>query len=193
MTKRTKKEGFTIIEVVLVLAIAGLIFLMVFIAWPALQRSQRDTQRRSDMARLATALAQYQSNNGGKLPPTGTDNSTTRWTTNSDYGKNGNFNDGSSCAKTSACGFIRDYLHSSSDTKNTFQDPNGKYYQIVFFENTNSIYENLNAQKTPEDLWIYVTYNAKCSGEDSAAATGANNYTIRYKLEGAGVYCIDNQ
>ena len=33
--KQTKK-GFTIIEVVLVLAIAGLIFLMVFIALPAL-------------------------------------------------------------------------------------------------------------------------------------------------------------
>ena len=36
------KKGFTIIEVVLVLAIAGLIFLMVFIALPALQRSQRN-------------------------------------------------------------------------------------------------------------------------------------------------------
>ncbi|MBP6925380.1 prepilin-type N-terminal cleavage/methylation domain-containing protein [Candidatus Saccharibacteria bacterium] len=34
-TNQTKK-GFTIIEVVLVLAIAGLIFLMVFIALPAL-------------------------------------------------------------------------------------------------------------------------------------------------------------
>ena len=34
MTKSNKK-GFTIIEVVLVLAIAGLIFLMVFIALPA--------------------------------------------------------------------------------------------------------------------------------------------------------------
>ena len=40
------KNGFTIIEVVLVLAIAGLIFLMVFIALPALQRSQRDAQRK---------------------------------------------------------------------------------------------------------------------------------------------------
>ena len=33
------KKGFTIIEVVLVLAIAGLIFLMVFVALPALQRA----------------------------------------------------------------------------------------------------------------------------------------------------------
>ena len=46
------RGGFTIIEVVLVLAIAGLIFLMVFIAFPALQRSQRDTQRRNDLSKV---------------------------------------------------------------------------------------------------------------------------------------------
>ena len=51
--------GFTIIEVVLVLAIAGLIFLMVFLALPALQRQQRDTQRRSDASRVATNLTNW--------------------------------------------------------------------------------------------------------------------------------------
>ena len=39
---KSNTKGLTIIEVVLVLAIAGLIFLMVFIALPALQRNQRD-------------------------------------------------------------------------------------------------------------------------------------------------------
>lgn len=63
-----KEKGFTIIEVVLVLAIAGLIFLMVFIALPALQRSQRDTQRKQDLSRAATALTSYTSNNRGALP-----------------------------------------------------------------------------------------------------------------------------
>ena len=50
MKKEIKKfnKGFTIIEVVLVLAIAGLIFLMVFIALPALQSSQRNTQREQE-------------------------------------------------------------------------------------------------------------------------------------------------
>jgi prepilin-type N-terminal cleavage/methylation domain-containing protein len=67
------KKGFTIIEVVLVLAIAGLIFMMVFIALPALQRNQRDTQRKNDLSRLETALTQYTSNNRGSLP--------TNWTT----------------------------------------------------------------------------------------------------------------
>lgn len=70
MNKQQKhnKKGFTIIEVVLVLAIAGLIFLMVFIALPALQRSQKDTQRKNDLSRAQTALSSYQSANRNALP-----------------------------------------------------------------------------------------------------------------------------
>ena len=68
MRQNTKsKKGFTIIEVVLVLAIAGLIFLMVFIALPALQRSQRNTQRRDDYSMLVTAINNYMASNNGKL------------------------------------------------------------------------------------------------------------------------------
>lgn len=70
MNVQRKEKGFTIIEVVLVLAIAGLIFLMVFIALPALQRSQRDTQRKNDVSRLVTAVTNYSSNNRGNLPTT---------------------------------------------------------------------------------------------------------------------------
>lgn len=66
----TKKSGFTIIEVVLVLAIAALIFLIVFLAVPALQRNQRDTQRRSDMGRMISQLQTYSSNHNGNLPTT---------------------------------------------------------------------------------------------------------------------------
>ena len=62
------KRGFTIIEVVLVLAIAGLIFLMVFIALPNMQRSQRDTQRRNDYATLSANITNYITNNNGRLP-----------------------------------------------------------------------------------------------------------------------------
>ena len=67
MNQTTTKKGFTIIEVVLVLAIAGLIFLMVFLALPALQRSQRDTQRKNDISRLQAAINDYKSANRGKL------------------------------------------------------------------------------------------------------------------------------
>ena len=68
MITQQNKKGFTIIEVVLVLAIAGLIFLMVFVALPALQRGQRDSQRRSDISRFMSQVNSYQTNNGGRVP-----------------------------------------------------------------------------------------------------------------------------
>jgi prepilin-type N-terminal cleavage/methylation domain-containing protein len=71
ITNKPKTQGFTIIEVVLVLAIAGLIFLIVFLALPALQRSQRDTQRKNDLSRFMSQITQYQSNHQGAIP-TGT-------------------------------------------------------------------------------------------------------------------------
>jgi len=68
MNIQRKEKGFTIIEVVLVLAIAGLIFLMVFIALPALQRNQRDTARKSDVTIVAAAVTSFSSNNRGEFP-----------------------------------------------------------------------------------------------------------------------------
>lgn len=68
MKKHKHYKGFTIIEVVLVLAIAGLIFLMVFLALPALQQSQRDTQRKNDARNLLAAIIEFQSHNKGQRP-----------------------------------------------------------------------------------------------------------------------------
>lgn len=70
MNTQLKTKGFTIIEVVLVLAIAGLIFLMVFTALPALQKSQRDTSRKQDLSAVSTAVTNYLSNNRSTFPTT---------------------------------------------------------------------------------------------------------------------------
>lgn len=69
-TKNNNMKGFTIIEVVLVLAIAGLIFLMVFIALPALQRNQRDQARKNDASIISSAVTSFTSNNRGTFPDT---------------------------------------------------------------------------------------------------------------------------
>ncbi|HET6622677.1 MAG TPA: prepilin-type N-terminal cleavage/methylation domain-containing protein [Candidatus Saccharimonadales bacterium] len=71
--KTNQPKGFTIIEVVLVLAIAALIFLLVFLALPALQRSRRDTQRRDDVSRLLGQVTTWQANNNGQVPATDDD------------------------------------------------------------------------------------------------------------------------
>lgn len=52
-------KGFTLIEVVLVLAIGGLIFLLAFLAFQQTSRNRRDTQRRSDAGRVIAELQNY--------------------------------------------------------------------------------------------------------------------------------------
>lgn len=65
--KNRKQEGFTIIEVLIVLAIAGLIMLIVFLAVPALQRNSRNTQRTNDASRVSAAVTECLNNNNGSV------------------------------------------------------------------------------------------------------------------------------
>lgn len=183
------KQGFTIIEVVLVLAIAGLIFLMVFVALPALQRSQRDTARRNDLARVDTSLVQYQTNNqgthnGSNLPQPDS------WPTASST-----FDDG--CKSNSACTFVRNYMNSGTDTTtNTFQDPDGTYYGMQIIDFSKTAYPNgfnyVNEKGSQMDHVVYVLNGAQCNGEVAVEST-ARHFAIVYRLEGAGTYCIDDQ
>ena len=160
----SQKPAFTIIEVVLVLAIAGLIFLMVFIALPALQRNQRDTQRKNDMSRLKTTIDSYKSNNRGNLP-WGTDRYGV-WSQSDNFGIN--------------------YLKAD---QGEFGDPSSgryafgvNYYSIA----GGSIYSTFEAQQSH----ISISIGFICDG-DTITSAGSNNYAIRYRLEGGGVCCID--
>lgn len=69
MTK--KQDGFTIIEVMIVLAIAGLIMLIVFLAVPALQRNARNTSRQNDASRMVAAVNECITNNNGRVDECG--------------------------------------------------------------------------------------------------------------------------
>lgn len=61
-------RGFTIIEVLIVLAIAGLILVLVFFAIGAVKRNQRNTQRKQFVGQVQTALSEYAVNHGQKFP-----------------------------------------------------------------------------------------------------------------------------
>jgi type IV pilus assembly protein PilA len=67
---KNQEKGFTIIEVLIVLVIAGLIMLIVFLAVPALQRNSRNTQRKNDVAGLLGAVSEYSNNRNGQMPTT---------------------------------------------------------------------------------------------------------------------------
>lgn len=200
-----KKRGFTIIEVVLVLAIAGLIFLMVFIALPALQRSQRNTRRRQDISRISTAVTQYLASNN-KLP---------FWVDGSGY-------------KVIDYKFVTNYVESDAkcyDSSNNactenikgksvraraeaifkcdvgdcseFSDPDGSPYGFIYFGNNSNVTSFLGNDKVTDNYKnhaIYVSTTVKCSGDDNVftASDGANDFALAYILEGGSVYCVDN-
>jgi len=80
-----RQKGFTIIEVLIVLAIAGLILLVVFLAVPALQRNSRNTQYRSEASRILSTTTEFVNNNNGTLPAASTCTGTGGGATNCDY------------------------------------------------------------------------------------------------------------
>lgn len=184
MTTKNKK-GFTIIEVVLVLAIAGLIFLMVFIALPALQRSQRNTQREDDMARILTAVNDYQTNNNGKTP----------------------FNNLSGGSLDT---FIKRYIDQSCTVPNNavsgqsavtncgseFTDPDGQTYQIKYVGEVSSTKYNGDITSSLPDNLDHVYYaftNATCGDEgQTVMGTGQRQIAIFFVMEGGAIACNDN-
>lgn len=62
------KKGFTLIEIVIVLAIAALIMVIVFLGVQGAQRSQRDIQAKDNASRLLSAANVYASNTSGAFP-----------------------------------------------------------------------------------------------------------------------------
>ena len=185
---KNKKYGFTIIEVVLVLAIAGLIFLMVFVAVPALQRNQRDVQRKNDAARVKDAIERYRSNNKGKMPQA-----------------SGSFS--FNAYGTPIYGRFWNYIGKEGDT---FKDPDGRPYSLgaynanfslsssrmpdsVYGEETNRSRIYVYLFGNPDTDWAGARAGFKCedNGAVSRVPNQQNRYAIQLSLESGGVYCID--
>lgn len=196
MIKQSKKpkKGFTIIEVVLVLAIAGLIFLMVFVALPALQRSQRNTQREDDLSRFLSAVTDYQSNNGGQTPFQRTDDlKITQFVTR--------YID-DSCDKNES--YQRRSPRSDACDADQFRDPDGTIYAFYYlgtFEN--AVWNGANAaiaqfggsgEYTESIHRVYVVSSAMCGNLEGSIvrAVGERYVAMLMVLEGGGITCVTN-
>lgn len=68
--KKLSEKGFTLVEIVIVLAIAGLIMVIVFVGVQGAQRARRDAVRKNDNARIAALLEQFRSNSTAAAYPT---------------------------------------------------------------------------------------------------------------------------
>jgi prepilin-type N-terminal cleavage/methylation domain-containing protein len=176
------KTGFTIIEVVLVLAIAGLIFLMVFIALPALQSSQRNTQRENDLSRFITAVTDYASNNNGRIPFT---------TGAGGFTESKNF-----VARYIDSTCTRDATSSTSGfdcTADQFRDPDGTLYRFTA-ANVNPTTLEVTGLPNAVDHNVYVAVGYMCGANEGTVikGTGERQVAILMVLEGGGITCNAN-
>lgn len=64
MTKQRKSEGFTIIELLIVIVIIGILATIVIVNFTSAQRNARNSQRKSDIGILATQLQAYYAQTG---------------------------------------------------------------------------------------------------------------------------------
>lgn len=164
MKKLFKKEdGFTIIEVMIVLAIGALILVVVLVAIPQLQRNQRNQARQSIAARIVTEINNYAGNNNGRYPqPDDWD------------------------------GFVNRYLGGEEDegvmvASDAFIDPltEENIASDTVFTAVDGIPE-----LDPGDAVYRV--GRICDGESSVSAE-ARNFSYQVGLEGGAVYCLDNR
>ncbi len=155
------KKGFTIIEVSLVIAIAGLIFLMVFVALPQLQRQQRDARRRDDILMFLETVKKYQSNNRGALPGT-----------IAEWNEMKNAYMGDSFRDPNGTDYAIDVVECNATS-----------------ESVKKCKESTDVSTM--DYTLHIIKQATCSGEDAVRTSNPKNIAVRYRLEGAGTYCAN--
>jgi len=186
LSKLSKKgqKGFTIIEVMIVLAIAGLILVVVLLAIPQLQRNQRNTSRRSVATRIVTEINNFAGNNNGKYPVADT---TTGGS--SDIG-----------TPFSNVGFFNRYLGCTSAdgaeavcTAN-IEDPSTGFPVGSGVDGKTTSITVTGTEPTAEPGDIFYLDKAICDGE-VATTTSANarNFVFIMRLEGGASFCQDNQ
>lgn len=190
----SSKKGFTLIEGVLVLAIAGLIFAAIFIIFPSLQRAQRDAQRKQNLALIVSQLNSWEQ--------------THRFTLSDSY------NDFAKAKqkKRDFCSFYNDYI------KEDLVDPlTGEPYKVALWGTTKVIdcqtglqydrgqfdpYVHVDPSKA-QDSWALMEVgdmqyddSAYCEGEAFNDHVGKNNglkiFALRIRLENGYTYCLDN-
>lgn len=175
LNRNKRAKGFTIIEVMIVLAIAGLIMVVVLIAVPQLQRSQRNNAATAVLDRTFTEIQNYASNNNGKFPATTgeLDGFCTRYLEKT----------GSTCANETGATFINDPKTGT---------PSRVAYSGALIAAPTGMLTNGNS-RTITVFSLASGTGFKCNGETVIAGSGGRQVAAIIPLEGGAFACRDNQ
>lgn len=204
-------QGFSLIEVALVIAIAGLIFAMTFAILPNLMANERDSERVDDMHSLISEIKKYQQNNSrGNLPgQTAEEKHDLEEDKHvrveaEDVIKDKNGELSPSFNTVSWGGFYRDYILEK------FEDPSGYPYDFEIMNcaltktattvklgaecNATGLDEYLKsniAMQNP-DPTIWILLGASCDGSTPVKAASSRKIAVVYHRERADITCTTN-
>ncbi len=207
---KQKVYGFSLIEVALVIAIAGLIFAMTFAILPGILANERDSERVESMHMLIGEIKKYQQNNSrGNLPgQTSEEKSALEEDKHISVDaekvildKNGELNPPFSAVSWG--GFYRDYILEK------FEDPSGRPYNFEIMNctlarpNTVGLSELCNATGLSEylsssfdmqnpDPTIWILLGATCDGSQPVRAASNRKIAVVYHRERADITCTTN-
>lgn len=165
--RQKRQEGFTIIEVLIVLAIAGLILLVVFLAVPALQRNSRNTQRDNDVAGILGGMSEYVNNNNGQLP-----------------------------SQVSAATGDDTTLIIGDPTNDNEVEVNLGYYDADFVGlgsgNVNNGTQEDGTGNAAASAGVFIVTGAECNDSNNAAAGPSRGYVALYTKENGSKQCRES-
>ncbi len=174
-----KFKGFTIIEVMIVLAIAGLILSIVFIAVPQLQRNTRDNRRQNLVSRLKSEIESYAGNNQGRYPFSSVPSSYQLCSSLSNY-----------TGATNGCqDWLNRYITGATPPVDITDPSTGNPTSINISTSSATI------TWAQGNVWISV--GNRCNGESVQAGSGggsnARSYALVIALDRSNTfYCVDN-
>ena len=181
------RKAFTIVEVVMVLAVFGLIIVMVFVAFPALRNSQRRVQRQDDLGRIAALATSYRSMHGNSSPFQNAD--TTKQFVSEYLDQN--------CVEMSGSASLVRY----SSCNDEFSDPDGSAYGFELRGIlSGSEGESKEVEATSDDdieSHLIVAYEkAYCANEERLVVVGSgrNDFALVYFDPQTKIaYCYDGR
>lgn len=163
LAQKKKQEGFTIIEVLIVLAIAGLIIVIVLIAVPQLQRNQRNSARQAIANRVVTEVNNYAGNNNGRIPANAADLASLR-------------------TRYLGCGGTPEVC-----TVDISDPRSGNPMALTIVASPGA-----GVPTGAEGTLNYAT-RVTCNGEALVTSgASARNFALWTQLEGGAIYCVDN-
>ncbi len=158
--------------------------------------SERNTQREDDLARVITAINNYQANNNGKTPFRSGTNPTTADTLSGFVTR---YIDRTCSGATAAPTTVKSPNVTFSSCGAEFSDPLGGSYYVSYGGDAESIAEggldvSETIPKTDDGLYGFTGYSYASCGDGAKIVKGAGvrDVAVFMRLEGGDIVCNDN-